>query len=72
MQSRIILVHHHIFKNAGTSFNHALKQYFQDGFFEYDLPNSQIVTQEHLAQFIANHPQALAISSHHACMPSFQ
>ena len=72
MLKKTILIHHHIFKNAGTSFNHALKQYFQNNFFEYDLPNSQVVTNQHLAEFILQHPQALAISSHHACLPTPQ
>ncbi len=68
MSKKTILIHHHIFKNAGTSFNHALKKYFQNSFFEYDLPNSHLVTNEHLTRFILEHPQALAISSHHACL----
>lgn len=72
MSHKTILIHHHIFKNAGTSFNHALKRYFQNNFFEYDLPNSHLVTNQHLAEFIVNHPQALAISSHHACLPTPQ
>ncbi len=69
MPQKTILIHHHIFKNAGTSFNHALKRYFKDNFFEYDLPNSHLVTNQHLIKFILDHPQALAISSHHACLP---
>lgn len=67
-----ILIHHHIFKNAGTSFNYALKQYFGARFFEYDLPQSQVVSQDILDKFILEHPDALAISSHHACMPTPQ
>lgn len=69
MPQKTILIHHHIFKNAGTSFNHALKRYFQNSFFEYDLPNSHLVTNQHLTKFILEHPEALAISSHHACLP---
>jgi hypothetical protein len=72
MPHKTVLIHHHIFKNAGTSFNHALKQYFQNNFFEYDLPNSHLVTNQHLADFIEDHPQALAISSHHACLDTPQ
>ncbi len=72
MEFKAILIHHHIFKNAGTSFCHALKQYFQDQFSEYDLPNSQIITQQHLADFIQEHPEALAISGHHICLPTPQ
>lgn len=70
--TRVILIHHHIFKNAGTSFNYALRQYFQEQFLEYDLPNSRVVTSARLAQFIREHPQALAISGHHIAMPTPQ
>ena len=65
MKSQAILIHHHIFKNAGTSFCYALKKYFQERFLEYDLPNSRIVTRKDLKKFIQDNPQALAISGHH-------
>ena len=68
MESQAILIHHHIFKNAGTSFCYALKKYFQDQFLEYDLPNSRIVTKKDLTSFIQDNPQALAISGHHICL----
>lgn len=70
--ARVVLIHHHIFKNAGTSFNYALKQSFQNQFLEFDLPNSRVVTFDRLAQFIREHPQALAISGHHIAMPTPQ
>ena len=72
MESKTILIHHHIFKNAGTSFCHALQKYFQDQFFEYDLPNSRIVTQKDLRTFIKEYPKALAISGHHICLDTPQ
>jgi len=68
MKSKTILIHHHIFKNAGTSFSYALKEYFKDQFLEYDLPNSRIVTPKDLRGFIKDNPQALAISGHHICL----
>jgi hypothetical protein len=70
--TRTILVHHHIFKNAGTSFNYALESYFGDRFTEFDLPNSQVVTTSHLEKPILERPEVRAISSHHACMPAPQ
>jgi hypothetical protein len=69
---KTILIHHHIFKNAGTSLNYSLKNFFGENFFEYDLPNSNLVTKEILEEFILAHPKALAISSHHACLPTPQ
>lgn len=65
MKSQAILIHHHIFKNAGTSFCYALKAHFKERFLEYDLPNSRIVTRKDLKKFIQDNPQASAISGHH-------
>ncbi|ERT04240.1 hypothetical protein M595_5808 [Lyngbya aestuarii BL J] len=69
---RTILIHHHIFKNAGTSLQYALKKYFEDKYFECELPQSKMVTEDDLKNFILEHPQALAISGHHICMPTPQ
>ncbi|MGF1493843.1 MAG: hypothetical protein ACFBSC_15590 [Microcoleaceae cyanobacterium] len=69
---RVILVHHHIFKNAGTSLQYALKQYFKDQYYECELPNSQMVTTADLEQFIVEHPEARVISGHHICWPTPQ
>lgn len=69
---RVILIHHHIFKNAGTSFNYALKQAFGSKFIEYDLPKSQVVTSDILKNCIQDNPQVMAISGHHIAMPTPQ
>ena len=69
---RVILIHHHIFKNAGTSFNYALKQAFGTQFMEYDLPKSQVVTSDILKDCIQENPQVKAISGHHIAMPTPQ
>lgn len=69
---RTILIHHHIFKNAGTSLQYALKKYFEDKYFECELPQSQMVIEDDLKKFILKTPQALAISGHHICMPTPQ
>lgn len=69
---RVVVVHHHIFKNAGTSFNYALKQAFGKNFLEYDLPNSQVVTKASLSKHIEDNPNAVAISGHHIALPSIE
>jgi hypothetical protein len=69
---RTVLVHHHIFKNAGTSFNYALKQHYGNQFLEYDLPGGQVVTAEQLRAFILAHPECRAVSGHHIAMPTPQ
>ncbi len=69
---RTILIHHHIFKNAGTSLQYALKKHFGSKYYECELPQSQMVTKEDLEKFILENPQALAISGHHICLPTPQ
>lgn len=69
---RIILIHHHIFKNAGTSFNYALKQAFGKQFMEYDLPGGQVVSSDILKEVIQANPQVMSISGHHMAMPTPQ
>ena len=69
---RTLLIHHHIFKNAGTSLQYTLKQNFKHQYDDCELPRSRMVTPEDLAQFIQDHPQALAISGHHICLPTPQ
>jgi hypothetical protein len=70
--TKTILVHHHIFKNAGTSLQYALKKYFGEKYSECELPAHQMVTKDDLEKFILNNPQSLAISGHHICMPTPQ
>ena len=67
-RNRVVVVHHHIFKNAGTSFNHALKLAFGERFSEYDLPGGQVVTAEQLAGYIREHIETRAISGHHIAL----
>ncbi|MEG4303924.1 sulfotransferase family 2 domain-containing protein [Microcoleus sp. D3_18a_C4] len=69
---RSILIHHHIFKNAGTSFNYALNQAFGKQFMEYDLPGGQLVSPAILEEAIQANPQVKAISGHHIAMPTPQ
>ncbi|MEB3341290.1 sulfotransferase family 2 domain-containing protein [Okeania sp.] len=69
---RKILIHHHIFKNAGTSLQYALKKFFGESYYECELPQSQMVTKDDLEKFILNNPSALAISGHHICLPTPQ
>lgn len=67
-----IIVHHHIFKNAGTSFSYALKQFYGKNFMEYDLPGGELVTEAKLRQFIVDHSSCRAISGHHIAFPTPQ
>jgi len=70
--SRVVLVHHHIFKNAGTSFNYALAQFFGETFSEYDLPDGRVVTLDQLDTFLRNEESISAVSGHHLALPPIQ
>lgn len=70
IKPRVVIIHHHIFKNAGTSFNHALAKAFGTRFCEYDLPNGRVVTRTQLARYIRTRPDVLAVSGHHIALPA--
>lgn len=66
-----LLIHYHIFKNAGTSFEWALKQTFGDQFRQFDLPRADgVVTARGIARLARREPQLVAISSHQAMPPA--
>ncbi|MGI8890877.1 MAG: hypothetical protein ACR2G0_08875 [Chthoniobacterales bacterium] len=66
-----LLVHYHIYKNAGTSFEWALKKAFGDGFRMHDSPSAGgIVSARELKQLANREPQLRAISSHGAMPPA--
>lgn len=63
--SRALLIHYHIFKNAGTTVDWVLARYFGEGFARMDSQDpSGILRQEDLVEFVERHPKVRAISSH--------
>jgi len=66
MSKRPVIVHYHLFKNAGTSVDTVLKNNFQDRWIEIEGPEGKKLTPEALVQFIQANPQYDAISSHTA------
>lgn len=67
---RTVVVHYHIFKNAGSTIDLVLQQTFDDGWATFDTtdPAGRIAPTE-LAQYIEANPKIQAISSHQA-MPA--
>ncbi|PCJ54499.1 MAG: hypothetical protein COA70_05075 [Planctomycetota bacterium] len=67
---RNVLVHFHIFKNGGTTFDHALKREFKGGFVEFDghAANSVHLPSE-VSAFLHTRPKVKALSSHHLRFP---
>ena len=62
---RNVIVHYHLFKNAGTSVDKLLKHCFKEQWYSYDKqePGGRIPTVE-LEQILETRPDILAISSH--------
>ena len=61
-----VIIHHHIFKNAGTTLDFILQKNFGSDFANYDLNNAAgQITQEQLLKFLGEQENIKAISSHH-------
>ncbi len=67
---RFLILHYHIFKNAGTTVENLLQKSFPHSFarFEGDGRDAQLSATEVLA-FVREHPELQAISSHHLRYP---
>jgi len=66
MSKRPVIVHFHLFKNAGTSVDKILKNNFADRWVEIEGPNRRKLDTEALVSFIRANPQYDVISSHTA------
>ena len=63
---RHVILHGHIFKNAGTTFDWSLRKNFGNSFLDHR--QDQLMRQDgsaHLQQLLLDSPQLKAISSHH-------
>jgi hypothetical protein len=66
---RPLLVHYHIFKNAGTSVDRMLKASFGDAWLEQEFTGPLRQRQEQLRTLLAERPDLTAFSSHTAMLP---
>lgn len=70
MTSRTVLVHYHIFKNAGSSVDASLKASFGNAWTEFEGAHAHdIQSSTHLSHFLANNKHLVAVSSHLARPP---
>ena len=70
MQQRNVLLHHHIFKNAGTTFERVLDENYGDGHIKFDGPFSfSVINQDQLSAIIQRHPNAMAFPSDSPACP---
>ena len=68
--TRFVLVHYHIFKNAGTTIEYALSRCFGERFVHLHGPDANsILNVEAVTPFLLAHPKIVAISSHHLKYP---
>jgi hypothetical protein len=69
-ESRALIIHYHIFKNAGTSVDFALSESFGDKWTTFEGKDAcDLLTSAQLARFIDEDPDLKAISSHLARPP---
>ena len=71
MKCRYILLHYHIFKNAGSTIAWVLERVFGNAFrlIEASFDEGTIVKSE-LIQFVRENRQVAALSGHHFCLPA--
>ena len=63
---RVVILHGHIFKNAGTSFDWSLKRQFGEGFLDHRDDRAMRAGEgHHLRELVEAQPGLRAISSHH-------
>lgn len=66
MADRCVIIHYHLFKNAGSSVDAILEHNFGNDWIEIEGPNNKKLTPEMMTEFIVNNPDKKAISSHTA------
>ena len=67
---RHVILHGHIFKNAGTTFDWSLERCFGEGFVDHrDDKTMRERRARYLAELVSETPQLRALSSHHLCSP---
>ena len=70
MAKRRVIVHYHIFKNAGTSVDRMLKESFGDAWASWDTDNpGGKISPAELEAFLLEHPHLMAMSSHQIVPP---
>ena len=67
---RKVILHYHLFKNAGTSLDAAFKENFKgDEWVTAEFPAQPAKNREMVKQWIIDNPQAKCFSSHSAMLP---
>lgn len=67
---RVVVLHGHVFKNAGTTFDWSLKRSFDKGFVDHRDDTSMRLGHDYLKPYILENPGIKVISSHHMQFPA--
>lgn len=67
--TRTVILHYHLFKNAGTSLDRILRENFEDGWVTTEFPGGSRDNSREVAGWIDAHPEAVAFSTHTAMGP---
>lgn len=68
-EKRTVVIHNHVFKNAGSTIDWALRNNFGSGFIDHRDDENMRKGSEYLKRYILKHPNILALSTHHLQLP---
>lgn len=68
-KQRVVVVHNHIFKNAGSTIDWALQNNFGSAFVDHREDNLMRKSAGFLAPYLLENSSIIALSSHHLTMP---
>ena len=69
---RSVIFHYHLFKNAGTSLDALLIDYFKDKWVTQEFSGQHAINRQEVKSWIESNPEALCFSSHTAHLPTAQ
>jgi hypothetical protein len=73
VKTRSIILHYHIFKNAGSTIQWILEKNFHRSFSTlHETDIEAVVSNDEIILFAQEHPEIVALASHHFRLPSRQ
>ncbi len=66
---RIVIIHNHLFKNAGTTIDFALRRNFGEGFVDHRDDDNMRKGAAYLGPYLSENPWIRAVSTHHLTLP---
>lgn len=68
-EKRVVIIHNHIFKNAGTTIDWALHRNFGGDFVDHREDKEMKKEEDYLKNYLKKNPNIRALSSHHLRLP---